>query len=448
MNKVSLLSAALLLAFGGPALAQSLSTAASSNPFANSIRLDADYSTRGADYIVALVNSEPITNNEVRARLARLEVPAGMDRAAVLRQVLERLIQEKTQTLWATDTGIKVDDLAVDQAEETVAQQNRMTREQFRAKLASIGMSLTAFRDNLRNEVLLQRVRERDVDNRVKVSEQDIDNYLQEQQVKAGNGQVILNLAQVLVRVPENASADEQARLQAKAQQIAQRARAGEDFATLAREFSDAPDSKQGGQLGARPADRLPNLFTDAVRGLKAGATTEPLRSGAGWHIVKLLDRRNPGLPDATYTQTQVRHILLRPNAQLSQDAAVAQLTQLAQRIRSGQVRFEEAAREFSVDGSAKGGGDLGWAVPGQFVPEFEQAMNSLPPGQLSDPVVSRFGVHLIQVQERRQATLSAAEQREMVRNILREQKAAQNYEEWAQDMRAKAYVEYREPPR
>ena len=448
MNKVSLLTAALLFALGGSVAAQSLSAPAGANPFANSIRLDGDYTYRGADHIVALVNSEPITNYEVRARLARLDMPANANRAEVMRQVLERLIQEKSQVQWATETGIKVDDLAVDQAEETVAQQNRMTREQLRAKLNSIGLSLSAFRDNLRNEVTLQRVRERDVDNRVKVSEQDIDNYLQEQQAKAGSGQVILNLAQVLVRVPENASGEEQARLQARAADIAQRARGGADFAGLAREYSDSPEGKQGGVLGARPADRLPSLFTDAVKGLKAGAVTEPLRSGAGWHVIKLLERRNPGLPDATYTQTQVRHILLSPGPKLSQEAATEQLTKLAARIRSGEVRFEDAAREFSVDGSAKTGGDLGWAVPGQFVPEFEQVMNSLPPGKVSDPVASRFGVHLILVENRRQATLSATEQREMVRNILKEQKAAQNYEEWVQDIRGKAYIEYREPPR
>jgi len=448
MNKFSLLTAALVLAFGGTAVAQSLSAPAGSNPFANSIRLDAESTYRGADHIVALVNSEPITNHEVRARLARLDVPENANRAEVMRQVLEVLIQEKTQVQWANETGITIDSLAVDQAEAEVAQQNRISREQLHDKLSSVGLSLTAFRDNLRNEVTLQRVRERDVSNRVKVSEQEIDNYLQEQQAKAGNGQVILDLAQVLVKVPENASSDEQAKLQARAAEVAQRARAGTDFAALAREFSDAPEGKQGGQIGARPADRLPSLFTDAVRDLKAGGVTAPLRSGAGWHILKLIERRNPGLPDATYTQTQVRHILLSPGPKLSQEAAVAQLTKLAQRIRSGDVRFEDAAREFSMDGSAKNGGDLGWAAPGQFVPEFEQSMNGLTPGSISDPVMSRFGVHLIQVQNRRQATLSASEQREMVRNLLKEQKAAQNLEEWVQDLRSKAYVEYREPPR
>ncbi|HEX5806393.1 MAG TPA: peptidylprolyl isomerase [Macromonas sp.] len=452
MNKASVLSAVFLLALGGAATAQSLQPgSAASNPFAGSPRLEADNPNRGADHIVAVVNSEPITNSEVRARLARIEAPAGTTlppRAELARQVLERLILEKAQVQWAAEIGVKVDDAAVTQAEETVALQNRMTLAQLHARLGSVGLTQEAFRANLRNELLLQRVREREVDNRVKISEQDIDVYLQEQLTKAGNGQVLLNLAQVMIPVPENASADVQASLQARAAQVAQRARSGEDFAALAREFSQSPEGKQGGQLGIRPADRYPNLFTDAVRGLKVGGVTGPLRSGAGWHVLQVVEKRNPNLPDATYTQTRVRHILLRPTAQLSQDAAIAQLDKLRQRIQAGEVRFEDAAREVSVDGSARQGGDLGWANPGQFVPEFEQAMNSLPPQKVSDPLVSRFGVHLIQVQERRQAELSVRDQREMVRNVLREQKAEQAYQEWSQDVRDRAFVEYREPPR
>ncbi len=438
MNKASLLTATLLLTLGGQVLAQS-----STDPSTNAAQ-------RSADHIVAVVNSEPITNQEVRARLARIEVPTGAkmpSRAELARQVLEQLILEKAQLQWADTTGIKVDDAAVTEAEATVALQNRVTPEQLRERVAQSGLTREAFRANLRNELTLQRLREREGEGRVKVTEQDIDSYLQEHQLKAGGGQVVLNLAQVLIAVPENASAEQQASLQAKATQVAQRAKAGEDFAALARELSAAPEGRQGGELGARAADRYPNLFLDAVRALKVGEVTNPVRSGAGWHVLKVLEKRNPSLPDSTYTQTRVRHILISPTAQLSQQAVVDQLQQVRQRIQSGALRFDDAAREFSVDGSARAGGDLGWAVPGQFVPEFESVMNRLPLQQVSEPVVSRFGVHLIQVQERRQVELTVREQRDLVRNVLREQKAEQTFQDWVQDLRARAYVEYREPP-
>jgi peptidyl-prolyl cis-trans isomerase SurA len=315
-------------------------------------------------------------------------------------------------------------------------------------RLKGLNIPLSQFRTNLRNELLLQQVREREVDNRVRVTEQDIDAYLAEQARDAAGGQLILNLAQVLVAVPENASAAVVAERRAKADEVLRRAKAGEDFAALARSQSDAAEGKaQGGELGRRPADRYPSLFLDAVQSARAGDVVGPLRSAAGFHILKVLEKRSAGLPDMYVTQTHVRHILLRPTAAQDEAATVARLNDMRQRIVSGQATFEALAGEFSQDGSAKQGGELGWARPGLFVPEFEEAMNALAPGQISQPVVSRFGVHLIQVLERRDVPLSQREQREAVRGVVRARKIEEAYTEWARDLRARAFIEFREPP-
>ena len=218
------------------------------------------------------------------------------------------------------------------------------------------------------------------------------------------------------------------------------------DFAALARELSDAPERTRGGTFGMRPASRLPELFVNGVKDLPVGGVAGPLRSPAGFHVLKVVEKRTAGV-DATITQTRARHILLRPSSQLSQAQAIERLNTWRQQILAGQARFEDLAREHSADGSAAGGGELGWASPGQFVPEFEQALDALRPGELSPPVVSRFGVHLIRLEERRQQALSQRDQREAVRNIVREKKAGEALELWARDLRARAYVEIREEP-
>ena len=447
MNKSLVLASALLLS-GGLATAQvqklpqpaaaSAAAALPATPVAQVLP---------ADHVVALVNSEPVTSHEVLARLARLQAPAGTQlppRAELLRQLTERLILERVQLQAAAEQGIKIDDAALAQAEENIARQNGLNVEQLHARLRAMGEDGESLRANLRNELLLQRVREREVDSRVRISEPEIDAYLTEHQSPE---LAELNLAQLLIRVPEGADAATVDKLRQRAEQLAQRARAGADFSALVREFSEASDKANDGQLGLRSVERYPTLFVDAVRSLQTGQISDVVRSGAGFHVLKLVEKRNAGLPDASYTQTRARHILLRPGAQLSQEAAIARLQELRQRIAKGLARFEDLARQYSQDGSASAGGELGWVNPGMFVPEFEQVMNRLAPGQLSEPLVSRFGVHLIQVQERRQVPMSAREQREWVRNLLREQKAAEAYETWVRELRARAYIEYREPP-
>ena len=408
---------------------------------------------RTVDFIVALVNSEPITNNEVRARLLRVEQQitqqgaAMPPRAELTREVLEQLVLERTQIQQAKELGIQVDEATVEQAEESIAAQNQMSLADFRRRLASDGVDANRLRSDLRNQILVQRLREREVESRVKVSEADIDSYLREQGASTALSELQLNLAHVLLLVPEDAPEARVKELQARAQQVADRARAGGDFAALAREFSDAPEKVNGGEFGLRPADRLPELFVNATRTLAVGDVVGPLRSPAGFHVLKLLDKRQAGLPDAFVTQTRARHILLRPTPQLSAEAAAAQLSRYRQQIVEGKASFADLAREHSQDGSASEGGDLGWASPGQFVPEFEQVMNSLKPGEISQPLASRFGVHLIQVSERRNQTLTQREQRDMIRAVLREKKGAEAVSTWLQDLRGRAFVEYREPP-
>ncbi|MEY4980182.1 MAG: hypothetical protein RLZZ352_2452 [Pseudomonadota bacterium] len=408
---------------------------------------------RDLDFVVALVNGEPVTNAEVRRRLLRLEQQLSQDgvalpnRDVLLKDVLEQLVLELAQVQHATETGVRVDDAMVQQAEQSIAEQNQLSLAEFRSRVVQEGIDLSNLRRDLRHQILIQRLREREMQRQVGVTEDEIDAYIREKQASADPAQMAWNLAQVLVQVPENAT-DEQVRtLEARAQAVAQRARNGHDFAALAQEFSDAPDRTQGGEFGLRPADRLPSLFVEAVRSLPQGGIAGPLRSGAGFHVLKVLEKSQQGLPDMSVVQTRARHILLRTSAQLTQAAAVAQLNQLREQILRGQASFPALAREHSQDGSASQGGDLGWANPGQFVPEFETAMNALRAGETSAPVVSRFGVHLIRVDERRTHTLSEREQRDAVRTLVREQKAEAAWTATLDNIRSQAFVEYRNSP-
>lgn len=414
----------------------------------------ADTALRQADYIVAVVNSEPVTNNEVRARAARIAqqmVQQGNPlppRDMLVREVLERLILEKIQLQLAREAGIRVDDFAVGQAEESVAKQNSVSVAEMHRRLAADGISKERFREELRNQLLLQRLRERDVQSRVRVSDLDVDQYLREQQSAADASSMEINLGHILVLVPENASPAQVAERQARAQRAADKVRAGEDFAAVASEFSDGAEAKTaGGLLGMRPVDRYPELFISATAQLPVGGIVGPLRSAAGFHVLKVMDRTTAGVPTMV-TQSHVRHILLRTGPQLTESAAAALLADYRRRIVTGQADFAELAREHSQDGSAKQGGDLGWANPGRYVPEFEQAMNALQPGEVSEPVVSRFGVHLIELVERREVKLTQREQRDMARDTVREKKVEEALTNWMQELRGRAYVEYRDAPR
>lgn len=449
----ALMLCALAMSLAAPASAQSLKLTGQMLDSAARATPPPD-SSRTVDYIVALVNSEPVTNNEVRQRLLRIEQQSAQQGVALpprnelTRQIMEKLIIERAQLQEAADLGLRVDDASMLQAEQAIAAQNQLSLEDFRRRVAAEGLDIERLRDELRSQILLQRLREREVEQRVKVSEAEVDDFIREQ--NANNADALeLSLAHVLVQVPESASPQQVADLQAKAQQVADQARvAGADFAALARQNSDAPEGASGGSFGWREASRLPPLFVDAMKGLPMGGVAGPLRSGAGFHVLKLVDKRQGTAPAFMVTQSHARHILLRPGPQLTQVAAVAQLERWRQQIVKGQATFEGLAREHSQDGSAPTGGDLGWANPGQFVPEFEDVMNALKPGEMSEPVVSRFGVHLILLEERRNRELDERQRREVARSMVRESKAEQTLQSWVQDVRARAFVEYREAPR
>ena len=406
---------------------------------------------RQADFIVAVVNSEPITNQEVQAlrkRLASSAAGRNTPAAELTRQALEQLINEKAQLQQARDNGIKIEEEAIDQAEMNVATNNQVTREEFRKNLAKEGLTVKTFRDQLRDQLMLTRVREREVEGRVRVSDRDIDQYLQEQiQAQGGQAPTELNLGMILIAVPETSTEAQVKALQDRAEDVARRARSGENFADLAKNFSQATDKgANGGAMGLRPADRYPDLFLNATRNLRVGGTSTVIRSGAGFHILKVIERKQ-GQATLMVTQTRARHILLRPTAQMPQAQVIARLKEIRQSIVSGKADFATLARQLSQDGSAAQGGDLGWTNPGMFVPEFEQVMNGLRPGQVGEPLVSRFGVHLIEVTDRRNAPVSEQDQRTIARSALREKKLEEAYTSWVDDVRSRAYVEMREPP-
>lgn len=408
---------------------------------------------RATDFIVAVVNSEPVTNQEVMRELQRAKQQLAqqgktqVNPQELARQVLDRLINDKIQLQLAKETGIKVDDAALDLAEQNIARQNQIDLATLRQKLAAEGMTASQFRAQLRDQLTLTRLRERDLEPRVRVSDQEVEQVLRDQQSNNTDpASMEINLSQILVAVPENATPVQVDALEARAKRALERARAGNDFVELVREFSDAPDRANGGQLGLRTADRYPPLFVEATKTLNAGDISALVRSGAGFHILKVTEKKSTGLPAMAVTQSRARHILLRVTPQMTEAAARSKLMEFKKQIIAGKDDFAALAKEFSQDGSAAQGGDLGWANPGMFVPEFEEVMNRLAPSQISDPLVSRFGVHLIQLMERRKAALNPREQKETLRAQLREKKLDEAYITWTRDLRGRAYIEMREP--
>ncbi len=405
----------------------------------------------GRDFIVAVVDTVPITNHEVNQRViqltqqARQQSGASTQLAPSLQAALEKLITEKALLQLARDQGVDIDANALNQAQERVAAQSQLSVEQLRSKLASEGVPWQSYQQNLKTQLILQRLSERNVPSRIRISDAEIDAVMRERLNVRSNANPSIELAHILIAVPEQASAAEVSALQAKAEGTLQRLQAGENFADVAKDVSNSSDKEQGGRMGLRPMDRYPTLFVQAIQNVSVGGFSTVFRSGAGFHILKLLNKENS--QTMTVTETRARHILLRPGGQLSQTAARAQLARFKRDLDAGRADFAKLAREHSQDGSAENGGDLGWVAPGVFVPEFEEAMDKLQVNQISEPLVSRFGVHLIQVLARRDAPISEREMRESARNMLRQRKFDETYEQWAQEVRGRAYVEYRDPP-
>ena len=405
---------------------------------------------RSGDYIAVIVNQELVTAGEVERRLERALAEAGRGaklppEAELRRLALDALIDERVMISSARESGLRVDDPEVDRAVQSIAAQNQITLAVLRERLRAEGTDYGRFRANVRDQMMIERLREREVYQRIKISDDEIDRFI-EQQRAAANADPETNIAQILVTVPEDADAATTAARRAVAELALARVNKGEPFEAVAKEVSEDGNRAAGGVIGLRVASRLPDAFVEATRALKPGEVAATLlRSGAGFHVLKLLERKESGV--GRITQTRARHVLLRTSPQLTAEVAARRLAEYRSQIEGGKATFEEIARQYSEDGSAAGGGDLGWSAPGVMVPEFETAMNELPLNGLSAPVVSRFGVHLIQVLERREVALELKQLREQARNVMREQRFEQAYADWTKELRSRAYVEYREPP-
>lgn len=404
------------------------------------------------DRIVAVVNSEAITASELalRMKVAERQLRAQNIEApptdVLEKQVLERMIVDRAQLQAARDAGIRVDNAQVDQALGSIAQENRLTVAQLRERVERDGTSFERFREDVREEIIRRRLREREIDSRVQVSDADVDAFLASQP-KGAEPAAELQVAQILLAVPEGATAEQIERQRLRGEELIRQIQRGNDFGRLAAAFSDAPEAMSGGSLGWCPPDRLPQLFVDAVAKLNPGQVAPLLRSPAGFHVVKLVDRRSAGtsaISTAPVTQTHARHILIRPNEIVTEDEAMRRLRDIKRRVETGTGDFAELARQYSVDGSAGRGGDLGWIYPGDTVPEFERAMNALAPGQVSEPVRTPFGIHLIQVLERRTDAASPDRVRQVARQALRERRIEENYQDWLRQLRDRTYVEYK----
>jgi len=401
------------------------------------------------DRIVAVVNKEVITATELseavataQRQLRRQGTPLP-ERGLLERQMLERLILDKAQTQLARDKGIRVDELQLDRAVQRVAQSNNMSLADFRVALERDNVPFQAWREELREQIVLSRLREREVDDRIQVSDSEIDVFLAEMQAKP-DSRAEYQISHILVRVPEQTTPERVEAARARAQKALTEARAGADFASLAASYSDAPDALQGGALGWRSHDRLPELFSGALAAMKPGETSEILRSPAGFHVLRLSARRGAALDGAPVAQTRLRHILIRASESMSEGEALRRLADLRARIVSGAADFAEMARAYSGDATAARGGELDWVYPGDTVPDFERAYQELKVGEISQPVRTPFGYHLIQVLERRSADMSPERRRLQARQVLRERKADEAYQEWLRLLRDQIYVELR----
>ncbi len=412
-------------------------------------------SQKTLDAIAAVVNGDIITRLELDDRIGiatkimqrqGLQLPPAN---IIERQVLERMIVEKAQIQLAVEEGVRVDDQQVDRAVQRVAEQNNMSVQVFRDRLEKEGQPFAAFRDELRTQIMIERIRSHEVDDKIQVGEGEVDAYLAALNGVSPDAQPEVDIAQVLVRVPENATSEQIAKQKAKADDVYRQAAAGADFGKLAATYSDAPEALQGGELGYRPLDRLPQLFVDAVLPLDTGGIAPPVRSPNGFHILKVVAKRNAAAAKAAgsqapVVQTHARHILIKVNEVVTAEQAKARLEDVRARILAKTASFEDMARAYSNDTSANRGGDLGTLYPGDTVPEFEKAMNALQPGEISEPVQTPFGYHLIQVIERKTQDVQQDRQRLMARQAIRERKIDEAGSEWAQEVRDRAYVEMR----
>ncbi len=399
------------------------------------------------DRVVAVVNNSVITRLELDEhlqlainQLTKQGTPIPPQKV-LEKQLLERLITNRVQLQFAAETGLRVDDAQLEKALSRIAQDNNLSLVQFRTTLEKDGVNFPKFREEIRDEIIMARLREREVDNKILVTEGEVENYLKTQETQGIKADEY-SLAHILVQIPGRAGPDQIRAAQTKAEKALTQIKSGVDFGQVSASFSDAAYALKGGAIGWRSADKIPTLFYEAIKTLKAGEVSAILRSPNGFHIIKVLEMRGEGAP-VIVVQNHVRHILIKPSEVVSESEAKSHLLQLKDRLDHG-MDFAELAKQHSQDASASKGGDLGWVSPGDTVSEFEQTINALVPGQISDPVQTQFGWHLIQLLERRNEDMSQEKRQFEVRTALRERKSGEAYQEWVRQLRDQAYVEYR----
>ena len=402
------------------------------------------------DRIVAIVNDEAISANEVQQRILVAERQIKRQNQPVppsdvlTRQVLERLIIDRALVQYAREKGIRVDDFTVDQAIERIAGENKISINALKDRVERDGVKFLRFREDIREEITAARLREREVDAKVTVSEAEVDRLISEQTGSPDTSEY--NVAQILLRLSENATPEQVERQRLRGEEIMKQLQRGTEFNRLSAAFSDAPDAVTGGALGWRTPDRLPQLFLDAVAKLRVNEVSPVLRSANGFHVLKLLDKRSSGLAKlgGPVAQTKASHILIRVSDAIPEAEVRRRLLDIKTRIAAKQTTFADMAKQYSADGSAQQGGDLGWVLAGDTVPDFERIMDTTAIGTISEPVRTQFGIHLIQVTERRTQDAPEDRVRQQAKLALRERKGEQQYQEWVQQIRDRAYVEYR----
>jgi len=407
----------------------------------------AEETVKTLDHIVAVVDNDVITRGELDDRMRTIKQQLEKQGTplppaeALEKQLLERMITDRLQFQYAAQTGLRVDDNQLDKTLERIAEQNKLGMTEFRRALETDGINFNKFREDIRREILLARLREREVDNRVNVTESEIDNLLTSKTAR-GESDDEVEVAHILVRVPEQSSPEEVQKLRAKAEGALKKLQEGADFGQISAGFSDAPNALEGGKLGWKKLSQLPELFQEPLKALKAGEISPLLRSSNGYHILKVTDRKGASVA-LVVQQTHARHILVKPSEVMIDSEAQRRLTGIKERVDNG-GSFEELARQYSEDGTANKGGDLGWVNPGDTVPDFEKAMNALAPGETSAPVRSPFGWHIIQVLERRSQDMTKEAARLKARKEIKARKADEAYQDWIRELRDRAYVEYR----
>lgn len=459
---VSLLTRALLLALGlGAALTVQaqpanakppLDSRSGPTPTAAAAEEAAARARRiPGDHIAVVVNSDVVAASEIASRVERARAAARASGERVSEDELrkaaqEALIEDRVLVTHARDAGARVEEPELDRVVANIAAQNKISLAQLQERLKADGIDLKRFRENLRDQMLTERVRDAEVMRRIRVTDGEIDKFLEDKRAGAA-ARAPINLAQILIPFGDGASDEQKAARRAEAEAALKRVQAGEDFASVARELSQDSNRRNGGEIGLRPADKLPELFVQAVSGVKSGELVPFLvESGVGFHVLKVVERQEQ-VDTGKVTETRARHILIRPNERVPAPQAGQRLAEIKRAIEAGRVKFEDIAKSVSEDGTAQQGGDLGWASPGNFVPEFEEAMNALPLGGISDPFQSRFGLHIVQVLERREVAVEPRQIREQARAQIRERKFEEAYKEWIGDLRSKAFVEVREAP-